>query len=85
LVWYVQVLPTVTGKEIDPVGTDALELAFGVVTGLALAVPDVPVAIGTVLLVELLPEALHPARAATAATARAAPADPNLLICCLAL
>jgi hypothetical protein len=77
VVWYTQVLPTAMGKEIEPVGTNAFEFAFGVVTGLALAVEEVPVEVAT----ELLAEALHPASAPTAATARTALADLNLLIC----
>src|ERR1035438_1502516 len=81
VVWYIQVLPTAMGKEIEPVGTNAFEFAFGVVTGLAFAVEEVPLDGGT----ELLAEALHPARATTAATASAALADPNLLISCPAL
>src|ERR1700676_3633571 len=76
VVWYIQVLPTAMGNEIEPVGTNAFEFAFGVVTGLALAVEEVPLDTAT----DLLAEALHPARATTAATARTALADPNLLI-----
>ncbi|MGD0603504.1 MAG: hypothetical protein ABSA53_07870 [Streptosporangiaceae bacterium] len=74
------------GNGAEPVGTNAFELALGVLAGLAglaLAVEEVPLAVEEAPLdggTELLAEALHPARAATAATASAARADPNLLI-----
>src|ERR1039457_3517510 len=40
VLWYTQVLPTAMGKEIEPVGTNAFEFAFGVVTGLAFALDE---------------------------------------------
>jgi hypothetical protein len=76
------------GNGIEPVGTNAFELAVGVLTGVAVALGEVPLALEEVPLdggTELLAEALHPARATTAATASAALADPNLLISCPAL
>jgi len=59
-----------------------------VLAGVAVALEAVPVALEEVPLAggtELLAEVPHPARATTAATARAALADPNLLISCPAL
>src|ERR1035437_8300409 len=77
VVWYTQMLPTAMGKEIEPVGTNAFEFAFGVVAGLALALEEVPLDTAT----ELLAEELHLARATPAATARTLLAELNLLIC----
>jgi hypothetical protein len=82
------VLPTATGNEAEPPGTNAFELALGVLAGVAAALEEGPVALEEVPLAggtELLAEVPHPARATTAATARAALADPNLLISCPAL
>jgi hypothetical protein len=86
-IWYTQVLPTAMGNGIDPADTNEFEVALGVPSALALAVAegDPPAA---VLADEVLPDAAsdvladapHPASAITAAPARTARVDLNLLM-----
>src|SRR5271157_1182950 len=83
-VWYTQVLPTATGKGIDPADTNEFEVALGVAPVLAVAETDPPAA---ALPDEVLPDAApdvladapHPASAITATPARTARADLYLL------
>jgi hypothetical protein len=85
MVWYTQVLPTAIGNGIDPFATNEFAVALGVAgaspadpAGLAAplaALPAGALAAGPDVLADA-----HPASATTAAPARTARADLNMLM-----
>ena len=80
---YTQVLPTAMGNGTDPVGTNEFEVALAVAAGvpaLAATEGEPPAAVLLDAAPDVLADPPHPASVITAAPARTARAELNLLM-----